>query len=105
MRGRGRNADHKRLAAEHDDVIDTVAVDYAFFGGDEQTAKLVLILREHQCRWIEALLFQNTGGQDVWVEKSVADMVRRTGLQRLAFKSDQESAVLDWNNLLAWWVV
>ena len=48
MRGRGRNADHKRLAAEHDHAIDAVSVDDAFFGAHGQTAKLVLMAREHK---------------------------------------------------------
>ena len=51
--GRGRNADHQRLAAEQDHAIDTVPVGQAFFGEHEQTAKLVLILRAHRCRWTE----------------------------------------------------
>ena len=55
MRGRGRNADHKRLAAARDHVIDTVSVDH------DQTAKPVLVLREHRCSWTEALLVQNKG--------------------------------------------
>ena len=44
VRGRGRNADHKRLAAEQDHMIDTVSVDNACFGEHDHTAKLVLIL-------------------------------------------------------------
>ena len=43
VRGRGRNADHKRLTAEQDHEIDAVSVDYAFFGAHGQTAKFVLI--------------------------------------------------------------
>ena len=42
-------------------VIDDVPVDCAFFGEHDQTAKLVLILREHQCRWTEALPVHNKG--------------------------------------------
>ena len=38
----------------------------------------------------------------VWVVKSVSDMVRSTGLQRLIFKSDQEPSILEW--LLNWMV-
>ena len=53
MRERGRNADHKRLAAEQGHVMDTVSLDCAFFGEHGQTAKLVLILREHKRRWTE----------------------------------------------------
>ena len=55
MRGRGRNADHKRLAAEHDHAIDAVSVDYAFFGAHGQIVKFVLIARAHKCKWTEAL--------------------------------------------------
>ena len=51
LRGRGRNAGHKRLAAEQDHVSDTVSVDSEFFDEQDQTAKLVLIEREHVCRW------------------------------------------------------
>ena len=47
MRRRGRNAVRERLAAEQDHVIDTVSLDGAFFGEHDQSAKLVLILREH----------------------------------------------------------
>ena len=69
MRGRGRNADHKRLAAEQDHVIDALSVDDAFFGAHGWTAKLVLVAREHKCRSTEALLVQSKGGQQVWVVK------------------------------------
>ena len=59
VREPGRDADHNRLAVEQDQVIDDVSVDYAFFGEHDQTAKLVLILREHQRRQTEALPVQN----------------------------------------------
>ena len=76
-------------------MIDTVSVDKAFFGKHDPTAKLVLmILREHKCRWTEALPSQSNGGQVVSVVKSVVDMVRRKG-QRLTFRSEQEPSVLD----------
>ena len=74
----GRIADHKRLAVEQDHVIDTGSIDYAFSGEQDPTVKLVLILQDHKCRWTEAL------------------PVRRTGLLRLIFKSDQqEPSILD----------
>ena len=82
VRGRGRNADHKRTTAEQDHVVDTVSIDNAPFGECDQTAKLVLMLREHKCRCVEACPVQNKVGQDVSVVKSVADMFPRTGLQR-----------------------
>ena len=69
VRGRGRNADHKRLASEQDHEIDAVSVDDAFFGAHGQTTKLVLMAREHMRKWTEALLVQSRGGQEVWVEK------------------------------------
>ncbi len=47
VRDRGRNADHKRLAAEREHLIDTVSIAYDFFGEQDQTAKPVLIFREH----------------------------------------------------------
>ena len=94
MRERGRNADHKLLAAEQGHVMDTVSLDFAFFGEPGQTAKLVLILREHKCRWTEAPFVQSKGGQDLWVAQAVADMVRRTRLQRLMFKFDQVPSIL-----------
>ena len=74
-RERECNADHNRLAAEQDQVIDDVPVDYAFLGEHDQTAKLVLTLREHRCRWTEAL-------QGVRVLQSVADVVRLTRLAK-----------------------
>ena len=43
VRGRGRNAEHKRWATQQDHVIDAVSVDYAFFGAHGQVAKFVLI--------------------------------------------------------------
>ena len=69
--GRGRNAGHKLLlAAEQDHVIDTVTIDFAFFGEHDQTAKLVLILCEHcthfarlhtrnffSCVWLKIQMF------------------------------------------------
>ena len=55
MRGGGRNADHKRLTAEQDHVIDNVSVDNAPSGEHDQTAKLVLMLREHRCRCTDEL--------------------------------------------------
>ena len=94
MRERGRNADHKRLAAEQGHVMDTVSLDFAFFGEPGQTTKLVLILREHNCSWTEAPFVQSKGGQDLWVAQAVADMVRRTRLQRLMFKFDQVPSIL-----------
>ena len=36
--------------------------------------------------------------KNAWVVKSVADMVRRKGLQRLMFESDQEPSILDLNS-------
>ena len=93
VRGRGRNAGHKQLAAKQDHVIDTVSVDYAFFGEHDLIANFVLILRGHKCRWTETLRVQSKGGQDVSVVKSVADMVRR-----LIFNSDQEPSFLDIKN-------
>ena len=82
VRGQGRNADHKRSATSSRNRR-TVN---AFFGEHDPTAKLVLILREHKCSRIGALPILNKGGQDVWVAKSVADLVRRTGLQRLPWR-------------------
>ena len=38
-RGRRRNAEHKRLAAAQDHVIETVSVGRAFFGEPDQSAK------------------------------------------------------------------
>ena len=67
-------------------------VDYAFFG------KLVLILLEHKWRLTETLPVLSKWGHDVWIVKSVVDMVQRTGLQRLIFKSDQEPSILDLKN-------
>ena len=64
-----------RSQSVEDHEIDIVPVDSAFFGEHDQTAKFVLILREHQHRWTEAHLVQNKSGQDVWVVKSCADMV------------------------------
>ena len=61
VRERGRNAEHNLLAVEQDQDIDDVPVDYAFLGEHDQTAKLLVILREHQCRWAEELLVQNKG--------------------------------------------
>ena len=50
VQGRGRNADHRRLEAERQHLIDTVSVDYAFFGDHDERAKPVLVFREHQNR-------------------------------------------------------
>ena len=73
--------------------MDTVAVDYAFFGEHDQTAKPLVIFR-----WTEAFPVNSKRGQHVSVVRSVADMIRRTGLQRLLFKSDQEPSTLDLKN-------
>ena len=95
-RGRGRNADHQRVAAEQDHAVDTASVDHAFFGEHEQTAKPVLILRAHRCRWTEALVvFRVKEVRTCGLQSPVAGMVQRTGLQRLTFKSDQEPSILD----------
>ena len=61
--------------------IDAVSVDDAFFGAHGQTAKLVLITREHKCRWTEALLVQSKGGQQVWVVKIVSSRALDPGLE------------------------
>ena len=95
VRGRGRNADHKLLAAEGEHLVDTISVDYAFFGEQDLTAKPVLILREHRYRWTEALPVPAKGGGDAWVVKIVTDMVKRTGLRKFIFKSDQETSIVD----------
>ena len=79
-------------------MVDTISIDYAFFGEQDQTAKPVLVFREHRCRWTEALPVPTKGGGDAWVVKSVADMVRRTGLRKFIFKSDQEPAIVDPKN-------
>ena len=50
------------------------------------------------CKWTEALFVQSKGGQDVWVVQFVADMVRRTGRQRIMFMSDQEPSILDFES-------
>lgn len=78
---------------ENSHLLDIVSIDYAFFGERDQTAKPVLVMREHKCRWTESLPMLRKGGQDQWVVKSVADMIRRTGLRRFIFKSGQEPAV------------
>ena len=81
VRGRGLNAGHKRLTVEQQHMTDSLSVGFAFFGEHDQTPKLVLIVREHRCRLIEALRVQNREGQVCgWIVKSVADMVRRAGL-------------------------
>ena len=85
VRGRGLNADHRRLAAESEHLIDTISIDYAFFGEKDQTAKPVLIVREHRCKWTEAIPVLNKGSQDTWAVKSLAESVRRTGLKRFIF--------------------
>ena len=95
VRGRGRNADHRRLAAESEHLMDTISIGYAFFGEKDQTAKPVLIVREHRCRWTEAIPVLNKGSQDTWAVKSLAESVRRTGLKRFIFKSDQEPAIIE----------
>ena len=86
-------ADHKRLAAEKNHMVHTVSVDYAFFGEHDQKAKLVLILRDSKSRWTETIPVQSKDGQNLRFAKSVADKVRRTMLQRLSFKSNQEPSV------------
>jgi hypothetical protein len=85
VRGGGKNTDHKRLAADREHLIDAISIDYAFFG--EQ-------FREHRGRWTEALAVPCKGGADAWV----ADMVRRTGLKKVIFKSDHEPSILDLKN-------
>ena len=82
------------MTVEEDHEIDTESVDFVFFDEHVQTAKLVLILREHKCRWTETFLVQGEGNRDLRIVKSVRDMGRRTGLRRLIFKSDQESSIL-----------
>eukprot|EP00959_Pyramimonas_sp_CCMP1952_P435180 9112480-Pyramimonas_sp.AAC.1 len=49
--GRGRNADHKRLEAEREHLVNTISIDYTFFGGDDERAEPTLVLREHKGRW------------------------------------------------------
>ena len=71
--------DHKLLAAEGEHLVDTISVDYAFFGEQDLTAKPVLILREHRYRWTEALPVPAKGGGDAWVVQTVTEMMRRTG--------------------------
>ncbi len=67
MRGWGRSADHKRLAAEDERLINAVSTDCAFLDEQDQTAKPILVLRERRGRWTEALLAPCKGGADPWV--------------------------------------
>ena len=98
VQGRGRNMDHKRLDAEREHLIDTISVDYAFFGEHDAQAKPVLVLREHRARWTAAVPVLNKGGGDRWAVKAVAEAIRHTGLTHFLFKSDQEVSIVDLKN-------
>ena len=101
MQGRERNADLRRLDAERRRVVDTISIDYAFFGDEDERAKPVLVVREHKNRWTEAIPVVSKGGADRWAAKALTEAAQRTGLRHFAFKSDQEPSVLDLKN----WVI
>ena len=78
--------------------MDTISIDYALFGDEDERAKPVLIVREHKNRWTEAIPVVNKGGADRWAVKALTEAVQRTGLRHFAFKSDQEPSILDLKN-------
>ena len=94
VRGRGRNADHRRQAAEQDQVIDTMSVDYASFGEHDLTAEPV----DQVCN---GLYIPHVLGSFALDKKRLGPSALGTNeeLQRFISKSDQEPpSVLDLKN-------
>ncbi len=79
-------------------MIDTISMDYAFFGEADSQAKPVLILRKRQARWTEAVPVTSKGGAERWIARAVAEAIRRTGVNHYLYKTDQELIILDLKN-------
>lgn len=61
----------------------------------------MLIMRERKCRWTEPSPVLHEGGRHRWITKSVADIIRRTDLKNIIFKSDREVLTVELKNNVA----
>lgn len=71
-------------------MVDSISVDYCFFGENDERAKPVLVMRNHKHRWVEATPMVNKG-VNRWAAKSLADAIRRLGIKKFLFQSTDES--------------
>ena len=92
VRGRGRNAAHKALAAEQGHAIDTHAMDYCFLGQVQDTTVPVLVIRHLRTRYCAATVVPEKGAND-WVEKWLQDFIKLVGIKRFIYKTDQEHSI------------
>ena len=91
--GRGKALSHTQLGADAEHDIDTISVDYAYLGQNDETPFPVLVLRAHRSRWTEAIQ-QVSKGAEKYNIPALVQAIKRTGLTTFIFKSDQEFPLL-----------
>ena len=91
--GRGVSSAHKKLDAEKEHLLPTIAHDFGFMGKADEKATAIMVSKSSRSLWIDAAAVPCKGASDEYSVEQCASAILRMGHSRFITKSDQEHSI------------